>query len=111
MALVLRGYLLRTPRHGFYGGGCGGVFWTSGRTTAPVADSRRNGPVLWRLVLRATGQPRIWSQFTRKGVRKMRVERERELRRQRKRREKARKERRKAALMKAGKWPLTPTKV
>jgi hypothetical protein len=41
----------------------------------------------------------------------MRVERERELRRQRKRREKARKERRKAALMKAGKWPLTPTKV
>jgi hypothetical protein len=47
----------------------------------------------------------------RKGVRDMRVERERELRRRRKRREKAHKERRKAALMKAGKWPLTPTKV
>lgn len=41
----------------------------------------------------------------------MRVERERELRRRRKRQEKARKEHRKAALMKAGKWPLTPTKV
>jgi hypothetical protein len=40
----------------------------------------------------------------------MRVERERELRRRRKRHEKARKERRKAALMKAGKWPLTPIK-
>jgi hypothetical protein len=40
----------------------------------------------------------------------MRVERERELRRRRKRHEKARKERRKEALMKAGKWPLTPTK-
>jgi hypothetical protein len=63
------------------------------------------------MVLRATVQPRIWSHITRKGVREMRVERERELRRQRKRREKARKERRKAALMKAGKWPLTPTKV
>jgi hypothetical protein len=46
-----------------------------------------------------------------KGVNEMRVERERELRRRRKRREKARKEHRKAALMKAGKWPLTPTKV
>lgn len=40
----------------------------------------------------------------------MRVERERELRRRRKRREKARKERRKAALMKVGKWPLSPIK-
>jgi hypothetical protein len=40
----------------------------------------------------------------------MRVERERELHRRRKRREKARKERRKAALMKAGKWPLGPVK-
>ena len=41
----------------------------------------------------------------------MRVERERELRRRRKRRQKAQKEQRKAALMKAGKWPLIPTKV
>lgn len=40
----------------------------------------------------------------------MRVERERELRRRRKRQEKARKERRKAALIKAGKWPLAPIK-
>ncbi|HXH08922.1 MAG TPA: hypothetical protein VNP04_04025 [Alphaproteobacteria bacterium] len=40
----------------------------------------------------------------------MRVERERELRRRRHRREKARKARRKAALMKAGKWPPTPPK-
>jgi hypothetical protein len=63
------------------------------------------------MVLRATGKPRIWSDTTRKGVKGMRVERERELKRRRKRREKARKERRKAALMKAGKWPLTPTKV
>jgi hypothetical protein len=46
----------------------------------------------------------------RRGVREMRVERERELRRRRKRQEKARKERRKAALLKAGKWPLTPIK-
>jgi len=46
----------------------------------------------------------------RPGVRRMRVERERELRRRRKRHEKARKERRKAALMQAGKWPLTPIK-
>jgi hypothetical protein len=45
-----------------------------------------------------------------KGGEEMRVERERELRRRRKRHEKARKERRKEALMKAGKWPLTPTK-
>jgi hypothetical protein len=40
----------------------------------------------------------------------MRVERERELRRRRKRREKMRKDRRKEALMKAGKWPLSPIK-
>jgi hypothetical protein len=40
----------------------------------------------------------------------MRVEREREIRRRRHRREKARKARRKAALMKVGKWPPTPTK-
>ena len=63
------------------------------------------------MVLRATGKPRVRSHIAGKGVRGMRVERERELRRRRKRREKARKERRKAALMKAGKWPLTPTKV
>jgi hypothetical protein len=40
----------------------------------------------------------------------MRVERQRELRRRRKRDKNARKERRKEALLKAGKWPLTPTK-
>jgi hypothetical protein len=111
MALVLWWYLLRTPRHGLYGGRGGRVFWTSGRTAAPVIDCRRDGPVLWWVVLRATVEPRIWAHVTGKGVREMRVERERELRRRRKRREKARKERRKAALMKAGKWPLTPTKV
>lgn len=49
--------------------------------------------------------------YHQKGVGEMRVERERELRRRRKRRQKAQKEHRKAALMKAGKWPLTPTKV
>jgi len=57
---------------------------------------------------RAAEEPVTYHQ---KGVMEMRVERERELRRQRKRREKARKEHRKAALMKAGKWPLIPTKV
>jgi hypothetical protein len=40
----------------------------------------------------------------------MRVERQRELRRRRKRDKSARKERRKEALLKVGKWPLTPTK-
>jgi hypothetical protein len=43
-------------------------------------------------------------------MKRMRVERERELRRRRKRREKMHKERRKAALMKAGKWPPTLTR-
>jgi len=62
------------------------------------------------MVLRATGKPKNRQGLARSEVRKMRVERERELRRRRKRHEKARKERRKAALMQAGKWPLTPIK-
>jgi hypothetical protein len=111
MAPVLLRYLLRITRHGLYGGSSHRILWTSGHTPAPVADCCRDDPVLWRMVLRPAGQSRIRSDSAREGVREVRVERERELRRRRKRREKARKERRKAALMKAGKWPLTPTKV
>jgi hypothetical protein len=62
------------------------------------------------MVLYTAGQSKACRGLARKAVIRMRVERERELRRRRKRHEKARKERRKEALLKAGKWPLTPTK-
>jgi hypothetical protein len=110
VALILLGCLFRTSGHGLYGGCRGGVFWTSGRQVAVVLDCHWNGPVLQWMVLCATSESRSKQGLTRAGVRRMRVERERELRRRRKRHEKARKERRKAALMQAGKWPLTPIK-
>ena len=110
MVIVLLGHLPRTSGHGIYGGCRGGIFWTSARQVAVVPDCHRNGPVLQWMVLCATSESRSRRGLTRTGVRSMRVERERELRRRRKRHEKARKERRKAALMQAGKWPLTPIK-
>jgi hypothetical protein len=110
MAVVLLGDLPRTPGHGLHGGCNRGVFWTGRCTPAALADRCRNGPVLWRMVLCATGQSRAGQGTARKGMKRMRVERERELRRRRKRREKMLKERRKAALMKAGKWPPTLTR-
>jgi hypothetical protein len=110
MAVVLLGHLPRTPGHGIYGRCRGGVFWTSGHTAAAVIDRGGHGPVLRWMVLRTTSESRGCQGLARTGVREMRVERERELRRRRKRHEKARKERRKTALMKAGKWPLTPIK-
>jgi hypothetical protein len=110
MAIVLLGHLPRTSRYGIYGSCRGGIFWTSGRQVAVVPNCYRHGPVLQRMVLCATGEPRSRAGLVKTGVKSMRVERERELRRRRKRHEKARKERRKVALMQAGKWPLTPIK-
>ena len=110
MALVLWGRLPRTARYGIYGSGHRDVFWTGGGRRSVIADHSGNGPVLQWMVLCATSESRRRQGLTRTGVRRMRVERERELRRRRKRHEKARKERRKAALMQAGKWPLTPIK-
>jgi hypothetical protein len=110
MAVVLLGRLSRTPRHGIHGGCCGGVFWTSRRQATVVLDCHRNGSILQWMVLCPASESRSRQVLARTGVKRMRVERERELRRRRKRHEKARKERRKAALMQAGKWPLTPIK-
>ncbi len=101
----------RIAWHGFYGGGDCDVFRTGGGGSPLVAERPRDDFVLRGLVLCAAGQPTSESNTTGRGVGEMRVERERELRRRRKRRQKARKEHRKAALMKAGKWPLIPTKV
>lgn len=108
MAFVLRGRLPRTAGHGIHGGGHCNVFWTGGGRRFALTDCSRNDLVLQWVVLCATGESRSRAGLARTGVRSMRVERERELRRRRKRHEKARKERRKAALMQAGKWPLTP---
>jgi hypothetical protein len=99
MAIVLLGHLPRTARYGIYGS----------RRSALI-DRSGNDLILQWMVLCATSESRRRRGLTRTGVRRMRVERERELRRRRKRHEKARKERRKAALMQAGKWPLTPIK-
>jgi hypothetical protein len=110
MALVLWGRLPRTARYGIYGSGHCDVFWTGGGRRSALIDRSGNDLILQRVVLCATGESRSRQGLARTGVRRMRVERERELRRRRKRHEKARKERRKAALMQAGKWPLTPIK-
>jgi hypothetical protein len=110
MAVVLLGRLPRTPGHGIHGGCGGGVFRTSGRQATVVLDCRRDGSILQWMVLCTTSEPRSCEVLARTEVKSMRVERERELRRRRKRHEKARKERRKAALIQAGKWPLTPIK-
>jgi len=110
LARLLLGALPRTAGHGVHGGGRCRILWTSRRGTAAETDVGGHGAVLWRMVLCATGQSKACWVLARKAVIRMRVERERELRRRRKRHEKARKERRKEALLKAGKWPLTPTK-
>jgi hypothetical protein len=53
---VLLGRLPRTSGHGIYGGGGGGVFWTSRCRAVAKTDYDRNGAVLWWMVLCATGQ-------------------------------------------------------
>ena len=110
MALILWGRLPRTAGYGIYGSGHCDVFWTGGGRPSALPDRSGNDPILQWVVLCATSESRRRAGLATTGVRVMRVERERELRRRRKRHEKARKERRKAALMQAGKWPLTPIK-